>query len=99
MDIFQNEENDETKEENQDDDQNNPSNENQENDNEDKKIKIKNEETETSLDSDYDIDEYKLDEQLVDTDSDQQSNEQVIQKKYLKILILNIKYLQMNLMK
>ena len=26
-------------------------------------------------------DEYKLDEQLVDTDSDQQNNEQVIQKK------------------
>ena len=28
----------------------------------------KDEETEASLDSDYDIDEYKLDEQLVDTD-------------------------------
>ena len=44
--------------------------------------KSKEQETEASLDSDYDIDEYKLDEQLVDTDSDKQSSEQVIQKKY-----------------
>ena len=48
---------------------------------EDKKDQNKDDETEASLDSDYDIDEYKLDEQLVDTDSDKQSNEQVIQKK------------------
>ena len=81
MDIFQNDENEETKEENQDDGQNNPSNDDQENNDDDKKEQNKDEETEASLDSDYDIDEYRLDEQLVDTDSDQQSNEQVIQKK------------------
>jgi len=80
MDIFQNDENEETKEENQDDGQNNPSNDDQENKDEDKKEQNKDEETEASLDSDYDIDEYRLDEQLIDTDSDQQSNEQVIQK-------------------
>ena len=83
MDIFQNEDNEETKEENQDDGQNNPANDDQQSDAYDKKDQNKEEETEASLDSEYDIDEYKLDEQLVDTDSDQQSNEQVIQKKKL----------------
>ncbi len=90
MEIFQNEDNEETKEENQDDGQNNPSNDDQESDSEDKKDQKKEEETEASLDSDYDIDEYKLDEQLVDTNSDKQSNEQVIQKK--NINNLNIDY-------
>ena len=84
MDIFQNEDNEETKEENQDDGQNNPANDDQQSDAYDKKDQNKEEETEASLDSEYDIDEYKLDEQLVDTDSDQQSNEQVIQKKKIK---------------
>ena len=91
MDIFQNDENEETKEENQDDGQNNPSNDDQENNDEDKKEQNKDEETEASLDSDYDIDEYRLDEQLVDTDSDQQSNEQVIQKRNINDLNLEYK--------
>ena len=89
MEIFQNEDNEDTKEENQEDGQNNPSNDNQESDSEDKKDQNKEEETNASLDSDYDIDEYKLDEQLFDTDSDQQSNDQVVQK---KINDLNIEY-------
>jgi cobaltochelatase CobT len=91
MDIFQNEENEETKEENQDDGQNNPSDDDQENNDENKKEQNKDEETEASLDSDYDIDEYRLDEQLVDTDSDQQSNEQVIQKQNINDLNLEYK--------
>ena len=91
MNIFDNEENEETKEENQDDGQNNPSNEDQESENEDQKDQKKEDETETSLDSDYDIDEYKLDEQLVDTDSDKQSNEQVIQKKNLNNIDIEYK--------
>ena len=90
MDIFQNEENDENREENQDDGKDNQSNDDQESDSEDKKDQNKEEETEASLDSSYEIDEYKLDEQLVDTDSDQQSNEQVIQKK--NINDLNVDY-------
>ena len=85
MDIFQSEDNEESRDENQDDGQQTPSDNDQESDTEDKKDQNKEEETEASLDSDYDISEYKLDEQLIDTDSDQQSNEQVIQKKeYLK---------------
>ena len=58
MEIFQNEDNEDTKEENQEDGQNNPSNDNQESDSEDKKDQNKEEETNASLDSDYDIDEY-----------------------------------------
>ena len=81
MEILQTEENEETKDENNENGQENPSDDNQNSDNDDKKDENKDEETETKLDSDYDIDEYKLDEQLVDTDSNKQSNEQVIQKK------------------
>ena len=68
MDIFQNEDNEESKEEDQENDQNNPSNDDQESNSDDKRDQNKDEETEASLDYDYDIDEYKLDEQLVDTD-------------------------------
>ncbi len=90
MDIFQTE-NEETQEENQEDGQNNPSNEDQESNSEDNKDQNKQDETEASLDSDYDIDEYKLDEQLVDTDSEKQSNEQVIQKKILNNIDIEYK--------
>ena len=31
--------------------------------------------------SDYDIDDYKIDEQLIDTDSNKKSDETIIQKK------------------
>ena len=90
MEILQTEENEETKDENNENGQENPSDDNQNSDNDDKKDENKDEETEAKLDSDYDIDEYKLDEQLVDTDSNKQSNEQVIQKK--NINELNIDY-------
>ena len=91
MDIFQTEENEESKEENSNEGENNPSNEDQESSSEDKKDQNKEEETEASLDSDYDIDEYKLDEQLVDTDSEKQNNEQIIQKKTLNTIDLEYK--------
>ena len=90
MDVFQTEDNEETKEENQEEGQNNPSNEDENSDNQDQKNQDNEKETEASLDSDYDIDEYKIDEQLIDTDSDQQNNEQVLQKK--NINDLNIDY-------
>ena len=91
MEIFQNEENEDKNENNNENEQQNPSSDDQENDSEDKKDQNKEEETEASLDSDYDIDEYKLDEQLVDTDSDKQSNEQVVQKKNITDLNLDYK--------
>ena len=91
MDIFQSEDNEETKENEQDQGKDNPSNDDQESNSEDQKDKDEQQETEASLDSDYDIDEYKLDEQLIDTDSDQQSSEQVIQKKNINDLNLEYK--------
>jgi cobaltochelatase CobT len=91
MDIFQTEDKEETKEDNQDEGQDNPSNDDQESESEDQKDENKEQETEASLDSDYDIDEYKLDEQLVDTDSYKQSSEQVIQKKNINDLNLEYK--------
>ena len=84
MEIFQTEKDEEATEENQDDGQENPSNENEDSNSEDKKDQNEDKESQASFDSDYDIDEYKLDEQLIDTDSDQQSSEQVIQKKKIK---------------
>ena len=81
MDIFQDEENEEIKEENQDDGQDNPSNDEEESKNDDKKDPNSEEETQSKLDTKYDIDEYKLDEQLIDSDTDKQNNENIIQKK------------------
>ena len=91
MDIFQTEDNEENKEDNKDDSQNTKSDNEQESNEENKKDQDKKEETDASLDSDYDIDDYKLDEQLVDTESDKESNEQVVQKKNLNDLNLEYK--------
>src|SRR5210317_506766 len=91
MDIFESEDSEETKEENPDEGQDNPSNDEEQSDSEDKKDQNKDEETEASLDSDYNIDEFKMDEQLVDTDSDKESSEQVIQKKILNNINLEYK--------
>ena len=90
MEIFQNEENEETIEDNKDESQNNQSNDDQNSDNEDKREQDQKDESEASLDSDYNIDEYKLDEQYIDADSDLQSNDQIIQKK--KINEINVDY-------
>ena len=83
MNLFQSEDNQETKEENNENGQNNPSNDDQEAETEDNKDQTKDEETEASLDSDYDIDEYKLDEQLLDAETNKHNDEQIIQKKAL----------------
>ncbi len=91
MDIFQNENEEENKDENQENNQNNPSSDDQEDSSDDNKDQNKDEETEASLDSDYDIDDYKMEEQLVDTDSNKESNEQVIQRKSLNDLNLDYK--------
>ncbi len=91
MDIFQTEDENENREENQENDQNNSSDENKEDDSHDQKDQNKDEETQASLDSDYDIDEFKMDEQLVDTDSEKQNNEQVLQKKNINELNLDYK--------
>ena len=91
MEIFQKEENEETTEDNKDNGQNNSSNDDQSSNNEDKKEQDQNEESEANLESDYNIDEYKLDEQFIDTDTVQQSDNQVIQKNRINEINLNYK--------
>ena len=80
MDIFQSDEDNEKEEQNQDQGQENPSNDDQSKDNEDNKDENNNQETQASLDADYNIDEFNLDEQLSDVESDEQSSEQIVKK-------------------
>ena len=80
MNIFQSEENDENKDENQDQGQDNSSNDDQNKDKEDNKNENNDQETQATLDADYNVDEFNLDEQLSDGESDEQSTEQIVQK-------------------
>ena len=80
MDIFQSDEDNEKEQENQEQGQDNPSNDDQNSDNEDNKDENNDQETQASLDADYNIDEFNLDEQLNETESDQQSSEQIVKK-------------------
>ena len=80
MDIFQSDEDDEKREENQDQGQDNPSNDDQNKDTEDNKEENKDQETQATLDADYNVDEFNLDEQLSDDEFDEQSSEQIVQK-------------------
>ena len=91
MDIFHSEDNEETKEENQDDGQNNPSNDDQNSDNENEKDENKENQASASLDADYDIDEYKLDETLTDVDLEDEISEEIIQKRNLDSLNIDYK--------
>ena len=91
MEILQSEENDENNDDNQENKQENQSSENQEEEDNKKDEKNKDEETEASMDSDYDVDEFKLDEQSVETSSENQNNEQVIQKNNFDNLNLDYK--------
>ena len=80
MNIFDTGENqDNNDEKDQKDNQNNDSDDASESKNHEEKKKE--EETQVGLDAEYNIDEYKMDEQLVDTDSSKESLENVIQKK------------------
>ena len=91
MEIFSAEENEENKEDNKDSEQNNPSNDDQNSDYEDQKDKNQKEDTEASLDSEYDIDEYKLEDQLTDTETKQESDKHVIQNKTINDIDLEYK--------
>ena len=82
MDFFDTEEKENKEnEENQENKQDKQENNNDENNSEGEQKKDKEQEFSTGLDGDYNLDEYKLDEQLVDTDSSKESDEKVIQKK------------------
>ncbi len=80
MDIFQSEEDNDKEEQNQDQGQDNPSNDDQDKDNEDSKDENNEHETQATLDADYSVDEFNLDEQLSDTEADEQSSEQIVKK-------------------
>jgi cobaltochelatase CobT len=82
MDIFQSEEDDERKEENQDEGKDNPSNDDQDKESEDNKEDNSDQETQATLDADYNVDEFNLDEQILDDKSNENSSEQITQKKF-----------------
>ena len=67
------------KNETQDNQENNENN-NKENQSEGEQEKSEQKEDQNGLDGDYDFDDYSMNEQLVDTDSDEQSSETVIQR-------------------
>ena len=78
MDIFDfdNEKNEDQENKNEQDvNPNNDQNQTQE-----EQEKNRQDESQNGIDGDYDLDEYKMDEQLVDTDSEKQSSENIIQK-------------------
>ena len=79
MEIFDSEEN-----KNEDQKNNNENENNQNNDESDQsqnnEEKRKQEENENGIDGDYDLNDFSIDEQLVDTESQNQSSEDVIQK-------------------
>ena len=89
MDIFQTEENEINNQENQDQGQDNPSNDDQDNNKEDSRDENNEQQTQANLDTDYNVDEFNLDEQLSDFNSDEKSPEQIVQK---KIDQLNLDY-------
>ncbi len=80
MNIFQSEENDKKKEENQDQGQDNPSNDDKNSENDDNRDENNEQETQASLDSEYSLDEFNLDEQILENDSDEQDSQQIIKK-------------------
>ena len=88
MDIFDAETENE-KNENQDVDD--ESNNNQQNQSEDEQEKNKQDESQIGIDADSDLNEYSMDEQLVDTDSEEQSSENVNQKMNLDLIDKNYK--------
>jgi cobaltochelatase CobT len=71
MNIFQNEKNEKNKEEDKEEEQNNPSNEDIDNETQDSK----DQETQASFDADYSVDDFKMNEELSEAESDEQISE------------------------
>ncbi len=80
MDIFDTEETEENKEENSEEGKDNPSNDDKDSEQEDRKDQSAKDDTQAALDSDYDIDEYKMDDQLTEVDHNEEHPEQIIKK-------------------
>ncbi len=80
MDIFQTDEDENERKENQDQGNDNPSDDDQDKETEDNKDENNDQQSQASLDSDYNVDELNLDDNLQDLKSDEQKSEQIIQK-------------------
>ena len=80
MNIFQSEEESEREEKNQDQGKNNPSNDDQDKDTEDNKDEKNDQETQATLDADYNIDEFSLDEQILENETNEKNPEKIIKK-------------------
>jgi len=81
MEIFDSED-DDKKEKNEENENLNNENDNQDNQNQaqDEKENKKEDENQNGIDGDYDLNDSIMDEQLIDTDSNKQSNEKIVQK-------------------
>ncbi len=79
MEIFDTEDEDEDKE-NQENEGENKNTQDNEGNSQDDQEKKEQKEDQTGMDGEYDLDQFKMDEQLINTDSEKQSSEQVIQK-------------------
>jgi len=90
MDIF-NSENDDNEDKNKENEQSNVSNNGTENQSDKKEEKNQQNETQTNLDAGYDINEYQLDEQLIDTSSSKESSENILQKTHIDNIEQNYK--------
>jgi len=80
MEIFDSDNDDENQENQENENLNNNNDQNDQNKANDEQEKRQEEEDQNGLDGDYDLNESVLNEQLVDTDSNKQSSEKVIQK-------------------
>jgi len=78
MDIFDSDNAKSEDQENQNEQDENPNND--QNQTQEEQEKNRQDESQNGIDGDYDLDKYKMDEQLVDTDSEKQSSENIIQK-------------------
>ncbi len=85
MDIFEDDKNEKNETQNNENDNDNNLNQDDESENQDQQEKRKEEESESGIDSDYDFNDYKIDEQLVDTDSNNPNLEKILQKNNLLI--------------
>ena len=78
MDIFDSDNEKSEDQENKNEQDDNPNND--QNQTQEEQEKNRQDESQNGIDGDYDLDEYKMDEQFVDTDSEKQSSENIIQK-------------------
>ena len=91
MDIFDAETENEKNENQENQDVDDESNNNQQDQSEEEQEKNKQDESQIGIDADSDLNEYQMNEQLVDTDSEEQSSENVTQKMNLDLIDKNYK--------